>query len=278
MQYFVSDLVFPAFNKPELAKLAPSYGLEIFNEFGTEPYWNVVLPRLGVGSDGRRLTFHGPCVSLNLADPHDALYRVEYKDTFRLAAALGARHVVIHTNEALLPSQKTDAAARHEAQEQVRSRLEEIIAVAESVRRERSAAPLGNGEPFPLPVVENVGLHDNMLFNEEEYIDLIRSLPSCAALLDLGHAHVNGWNLVRVIAKLQGHLVSYHVHDNDGTGDRHLPVGRGTIPWKEVIAAMHQYTPKADVVFEYANGTFPDAAALADHLATIRNAFETAQL
>ncbi|HCJ90740.1 MAG TPA: sugar phosphate isomerase/epimerase, partial [Acidaminococcaceae bacterium] len=71
----------------------------------------------------------------------------------------------------------------------------------------------------------------------------------------MGHAHVNGWDMCRVIAALGDRLVSFHIHDNDGSGDTHQPVGRGTIPWGPVLAAMKQCTPGADWVFEYANGT-----------------------
>ena len=35
------------------------------------------------------------------------------------------------------------------------------------------------------------------------------------------------------------------------------------------FAAVKKYTPDADCVFEYANGTFADAAGLADHLADV---------
>ena len=268
MQFFVSDLVFPAFNKPEMGKLPAGYGLEIFTEFGTESYWQNLLPRLGVplgkpNGTGRLLTVHGPCVSVNLANPEDSLYRQSYADTFRLAARLGARHVVVHTNESLTPEQRADGKALRAAQDLVRSRLREIENIAAAVRQQAGTGIL------PQLVIENVGLHRNMLFNEQEYVELIRSFPYCAALLDLGHAHVNGWELCRVIEALGDRLVSYHVHDNDGSGDTHQPVGKGTIPWGPVLAAVKKYTPDADCVFEYANGTFADAAGLADHLADV---------
>ncbi len=271
MQFFVSDLVFPAFNKPELGKLPAGYGLEIFTEFGTESYWQNLLPRLGVplgkaetAGTGRLLTVHGPCVSVNLADPADSLYRRSYADTFRLAARLGARHVVVHTNEGLAPDQRAGGKALQAAQSLVRSRLRELEGLAAEARQQAGTGAL------PQLVIENVGLRRNMLFNEQEYVELIRSFPDCAALLDLGHAHVNGWDMCRVIAALGDRLVSFHIHDNDGSGDTHQPVGRGTIPWGPVLAAMKQCTPGADWVFEYANGTFADAADLADHLAGVR--------
>ena len=39
-----------------------------------------------------------------------------------------------------------------------------------------------------------------------------------------------------------------HLHDNDGTGDQHLPLGKGTIPIEEAINKIMQKSGD-DVVF-----------------------------
>ena len=53
--------------------------------------------------------------------------------------------------------------------------------------------------------VENVGypLKQNVLFNQEEYIQLIKRLPqSVGALIDTGHAMANGWDIPELVEVL----------------------------------------------------------------------------
>ncbi len=42
------------------------------------------------------------------------------------------------------------------------------------------------------------------------------------------------------LEKLSPHIVTAHLHDNDGTGDWHRLPGRGTIDWKPLIRALKQ--------------------------------------
>ena len=102
--------------------------------------------------------------------------------------------------------------------------------------------------------LENVGLRTTgtLLFDYEEYLGLFKRFPQAAALLDTGHAHVNGWKLPDVLRDLNSKLVGVHIHDNDGTRDAHLPVGSGNIYWAEYFAALKKYAPQATQVCEYA--------------------------
>ena len=67
--------------------------------------------------------------------------------------------------------------------------------------------------------------------------------------LDVGHAHCNAnvsvgkW--IDTLGSLIGHV---HLHDNDGSGDQHLPLGKGTIP---LACAIEKIIEKSgdDVVF-----------------------------
>ena len=91
-----------------------------------------------------------------------------------------------------------------------------------------------------------------LLFEYEEYLGLFKRFPNAAALLDTGHAHVNGWKLSDVLRDLNNKLVGVHIHDNDGTADAHLPVGCGNIDWNDYFAALKEYAPQAVQVCEYA--------------------------
>lgn len=49
--------------------------------------------------------------------------------------------------------------------------------------------------------------------------------------LDTGHAYLAG-DLPAVVDKLSGHLWMIHANDNNGSGDDHLPPGRGKVNWR----------------------------------------------
>ena len=103
-------------------------------------------------------------------------------------------------------------------------------------------------------VIENVGLRPcgSLLFDFEEYLALFERYPQALALLDTGHAHVNGWNIPETVKRLQKKLLAVHVHDNDGSGDSHQPVGLGTIEWEPYFASIRDYAPNALQILEYA--------------------------
>ena len=89
------------------------------------------------------------------------------------------------------------------------------------------------------------------------------SLRSSTVLLDTGHAHINNWNLTKVIAHLGPRLVGVHLHDNDGLTDQHLPVGVGTIEWQPVFAALKKWASQTRLVLEYAD---TDSQELTTHV------------
>ena len=116
-------------------------------------------------------------------------------------------------------------------------------------------------------------LCDYFTSNEKEYIALLAEFPTAQALLDVGHGHVNGWDLCRVVRTLGPRLAAFHLHDNDGESDQHVPIGTGTIDWQHVLPTIQTYAPEAVWVLEYANGEFKTAAALMRHIENVRSTF-----
>ncbi len=236
MKFSVSDLPFGSFSKAFLKKLPMQYDIEIFYEFGTDHYWDYILKDLKAGDGAERsFSIHGPCVAVNLADPDDIAYVDVYEKTFAYAAKINAAFVVVHSNEAW-----RFAGEKRAVQELVYGRIERLLQLA---------AKYG-----VTVALENVGLRttDSLLFEYDEFIGLFKRFPQAAALLDTGHAHVNGWNPADVVRDLNSRLVGVHIHDNDGTADSHLPVGSGTINWAEYFEAVKKYAPQAVQVCEYA--------------------------
>ena len=245
MQWAVSDLAFAGFNKKYLSGLPLTYNIEFFYEFGTDHYWDtVLLPLAQNNKEKRTFSIHGPCVAVNLADSGDEYYLKAYVQTFTYAQKIKAEFVVVHTNEGY----HGEAAA---VKELVYQRLAEVISLAQSYGVQ--------------VVIENVGLRPcgSLLFDFEEYLALFERYPQALALLDTGHAHVNGWNLPETVKRLQKKLLAVHVHDNDGSGDSHQPVGLGTIEWEPYFASIRDYAPNALQILEYA---YIEPGVLTEHL------------
>ena len=251
MQFEVSDLLFPGFTKKALRELDKNYGIEFFYEFGKDYYWNEEVAAWGE----RSLSIHGPCVAVNLADAEQKNYAKVWEKTFAYAKKVQADFVVVHTNEELPAAEEKEA-----VQARVIRRLRKVVAL---------------GKKYDVQVlIENVGLlpKENLLFDLPEYLALFDVLPEAGALIDTGHAHVNGWDIPSVVQTLGEKLKACHIHDNDGTGDAHLPLGEGTIDWKAYFAAVKKFAPQATQVLEYSCG-FSDTQALEEHIAGLKKKY-----
>lgn len=68
--------------------------------------------------------------------------------------------------------------------------------------------------------------------------------------VDSGHCHLNGLDPGAVIKECGRWFVETHFHDNFGNGDRHNPIGLGTVDWRSVILAMIEVGYDGLVTFE----------------------------
>jgi sugar phosphate isomerase/epimerase len=98
--------------------------------------------------------------------------------------------------------------------------LEQSLAVWEPLveRAEHLSIPL---------LLENVWEHD-----PELHLEIFERIPSSyfGFCLDVGHQHsFSKTPLSEWLEALAAYLGEVHLHDNDGTRDAHLPIGRGTI-------------------------------------------------
>ena len=65
--------------------------------------------------------------------------------------------------------------------------------------------------------------------------------------LDLAHAHISKTEISVWQEVCAPYIKHYHINDNHGKLDEHLPLGEGNIPWKQVIPRMD---PKVSVLLE----------------------------
>ena len=247
----LSNLSYIGFNYKALKQLPTNLGLEIFYEFGDNFHWERVMREIYGNQPPQNLSIHGPCIGINLVDENQTHYLNLYKNVFAFAAKWKADFVVVHTNEEFNGEKEL-------GRERVYNRLRELLALSQNYQVQL--------------LIENVGLRNKntLLFDWREYLELLSLLPEAGALLDTGHAHINQWNLPKVIEQLGNQLIAYHLHDNDGLSDEHLPIGQGTIEWQPLFTTILSSTPKATLVFEYANVDFQTTLA---NIQTVNNRY-----
>lgn len=245
MQLYFSTNAIPAAEfKKVLSYLEPfegKLGIELFPEFDKEGYADAVNACM-YELKKYPASLHGPYYG------SDFSYKAgteEYEKSMKLlekslacGKQLNAKYMVYHhSNRAFRPDEK---------EEMLRNARENYPAIKEMC------------EQYNVPiVVENAGVEciDTMLLNEEEFIAECKRL-SCDVLIDIGHAHANGWNLTHVMEELQDVIISYHVHNNDRTYDGHQRIFHGTLDFEKFIKDYERLTPDADIVVEYC----PEAA------------------
>lgn len=212
-------------------------GVEIFPEWQLtryEPLLRQALPWL----EGRAVTLHGPYWDIDPCfapgEPEFALFLKYWHKTLDLARQLQARYVVYH-----LYNHHFAVWEREEKRTAARRALDCVRALA--------------AEYGVLLAIENTETgHDagENLLTREEYIQLVRSLPDCAAMIDVGHAHCVGWDVAQLIVALADKIEGYHLHNNDGT-DTHCRIGQGALDMEQVAALIRHHTPNAALTLEY---------------------------
>jgi sugar phosphate isomerase/epimerase len=92
--------------------------------------------------------------------------------------------------------------------------------------------------------------------------------------MDIGHQHFfSELDAVEWVRRMQNRLLHVHLHDNDGTGDKHWSIGRGTIDFEAFFAALMRYVPQATISLEVVDKMdvrMSDLRKLAGHFASKR--------
>lgn len=191
----------------------------------------------------KRVSMHCPVAGCDpLADEGSPLWQftvTQHQRCFELAEQLGIRHLVYHPNS-LTPFPP-------EALPQKQVRLQERLAFF---------SELAAAHQITL-CVENVGhaAAGNLVLDEAAFCTLMQAHPTLQVSLDVGHAHLNQWQIPLVIAALGSQISGYHLHDNHADADQHLPIGCGTVAWGALWHSIATFTPHADLILEYAKNT-----------------------
>ena len=75
--------------------------------------------------------------------------------------------------------------------------------------------------------------------------------PFLGLCLDIGHQHVfSELGALEWVQRMKNRLFHIHLHDNDGTGDTHWAIGRGTIDFVPFYTAIMRHAPNATISVE----------------------------
>lgn len=213
-------------------------GVEIFPEWQLtryEPVQQRALPWL----EGRAMTFHGPYWDIDPCfapdEPEFALFLKYWRMTLELAAHLRARYVVYHLYNHHF--------AAWERNEKYAAAMRSLDVVRKMAAQYGVLLAIENTETS-----REVG--ENLL-SQKDYVELVKSLPDCAAMIDIGHAACAGWDLTELIRELADHIEGYHLHNNDGRGDTHCRIREGALDIERLLHTIRTYTPNAALTLEY---------------------------
>jgi sugar phosphate isomerase/epimerase len=192
-------------------------------------------------------TLHASFYDINLASLNPLIREASARqllECIHLAHDLGARIAVVHPGE--IPGDYP----------------EELLPRA----REGFIASL----QVPLELAEDLGVtlalenkargrNRGLIQFTEEHLGLIEVLdsPRCQATFDVGHAHTftqktgtSGLDLLRYLKDILPYLAEVHLHDNDGSGDQHRPLGAGTIDFPPLLDLLAREGYRGPLILE----------------------------
>lgn len=210
-------------------------GVELFADamgFGETAYIQELFPKVDLG-------MHCPAKDINLlADAGSRAWRytlTRMESTLASCQKLNCPYMVLHTNVTAQPLTEDPVMLRERG-------IERIGTIAELAKR------------YGVKIwVENVGTRyrKTLLYTYHDYIDLFRQLPQVDALIDVGHAHINGWDIPDLIRTLGARLKGLHVHDNFGVRDVHIRIGSGSVDFEPIKEAVGELQEAPNLIVEY---------------------------
>ena len=165
-----------------------------------------------------RPIIHSAVYDINVASLNPLIRKASIRQTLesiRFAAKIGAKIVIIHPGR--LPKDYPPAYLKN-------SRINLLTSLNVMARMA--------GRMGVMLAIENSprGRAHRLVTSPQEHLYILRRVGSSylGALLDIGHAHTWGVDLREYIRSLADYILLFHLHDNRGQADEHLPLGRGT--------------------------------------------------
>jgi sugar phosphate isomerase/epimerase len=176
-------------------------------------------------SRGLDLVCHMPTF-VHTADLADSIRRAsvaEVVHSLETAAELGARKVVLHPGV-------IKGLALHVLDQAIALAMESL---AQITRRARQLS---------MPVcIENMFTGVGPFIEPDDFRPVFEAFPELRLVLDIAHAHIGdarGDRIARFITRWGDRLEHVHASDNNGERDEHLPLGEGSLPLADTVAAL----------------------------------------
>lgn len=217
----------------------PGVGVELGTSWKTPDFWETQETNLPRFAD-IPITLHAPFTEICTAPGSEQERKMEalFERACDLYHRVGALSMVMHTHQG------------HFADDMwARSRVRQVL---------NHWIPCMSAQGLSI-TVENVGYpgKNNRLFDQRQYVELFDDLPEeTGSLIDLGHALLNGWDVPRLIQTLGTTIKGYHLNNNDGIHDSHLPLYApdgvySSAQVDELIGLIQEVTPEAHLILEY---------------------------
>ena len=167
---------------------------------------------------------HSAVFDINVASLNPLIRRASIRQTvesIRFAAKIGAKIVIIHPGRlpkdyppVYLKNSRINLLTSLDVMARMAGRMGVMLAIENSPR----------------------GRAHRLVATPQEHLHILRRVGSThlGALLDIGHAHTWGLDLREYIRSLADYIILFHLHDNRGQDDAHLPLGRGNIDLRGV--------------------------------------------
>jgi sugar phosphate isomerase/epimerase len=196
----------------------------------------------------------GTPYSIAAADAKKRAFAVqESEHALNIARTLPYRFLVVHVG---VPDDY--ASPGDNSREAARRSVEDLAARAAE-----------NGVRLALEVVPNALSTPESLVR---MIDEDLELPAVGICMDVGHAHVMSGDVADGIETVAGHLVTTHIHDNDGRKDLHLTPFAGSLNWPGTLMAFQKVGYDGVLLMELANAD--DPRSVLDRARRARSRFE----
>ena len=217
MDIAVSNLAYQGLFTNRLMKLPMDIGIEVYSETGSDFYWDHLLPKLMAGRTGP-FTVHGPYQNIDLSSPDTDYQAVRgiYEWTFRLCQKHHATHCVCH------PYAYTPRGAMSAKE----------IAKREQLCLERVIDLNNLAKQYGVEMLVENMFHKDGLLDQAGFERLFLPVEELNFLMDVGHAHIQDWDMDAMFAHLGSRIKGYHINDNFGDADSHLMAFEGSYDWK----------------------------------------------
>jgi len=149
--------------------------------------------------------------------------------------------------------------------------IAKIKARENCIKSLREIAKFANDRGVKL-YIENDPKKPNMLQfggKVETLVEVINEVDEFIGItLDIGHANTSKIDIFEFIRTFKDKLHVIHLHDNDGTADSHLPLGKGNINFKEIFNTLKNIKNN-DLIFLFEMKRYKDIYESKEALKTL---------